>query len=345
MSHSGLENLTDHRETALFMQRGYNNPIMQRVMQRFIILLMMLLSLAPLEFTQPVQAQSGTAGELINTVNQLRQSLGLAPYVVDSYLMGFAQAHSDYMASLGTWTHTRADGTSAFDYGIKENVAMGTNMSVQHCVYTVWSDWVHWQTMTAYATGSVGAGVTVSGGVTYYTLNVLPGDSVITQPQPRSTTSGETNPTNLLVAVSQIITATPGEDGSIIHTVRYGETLWTISEAYDVPIDQILTNSELSQGTTQVFEGQELVIQPPADPTATPTITNTPTPVTPTPTRPRPTMTPLPTRTPLPTPTPTSPPTALQQAFSDGQRVGLGLVIASGLGLTVVLYLGFIKKR
>lgn len=294
----------------------------------------------------PVYAQAGTAADLINAVNQLRQSLGLAPYTVDSYLMGFAQSHSDYMASLGRWTHTRADGTTSFDYGIKENVAMGNNMSVQHCVHTIWSDWVHWQTMTAYATGKVGAGVAVVDGVVYYTLNVLPGDSAVSQPAPTSSSPGTTSQTTLNqpITIAQVITSTPDVDGSIIHTVRYGETLWTISEAYEVPIDQILTNSGLSQGTTQVFEGQDLVIQTEAEPTITPTITNTPTPATPTPTQPRPTMTPFPTRTPLPTATPTSPPSILHQAFGDGKNVGLGLILASGLGLILVIFLGFIKK-
>lgn len=312
-----------------------------------LFMLIMLMPLAAIMLIRPVHAQAGTATDLINAVNTLRQNQGLSPYVVDSYLMGFAQSHSDYMASLGQWTHTRADGRTSFDYGIKENVAMGTNMSVQHCVYTIWSDWVHWQTMTAFAAGKVGAGVAVVDGVVYYTLNVLPGENQISQPAPVSITAQATDssPSNLLVAVSQIITATPNPDGSIIHTVRYGETLWTISEAYQVPIDQILTNSGLSQGTIQVFEGQDLIIVPPADPTATPTATNTPTPSTPTPTQPRPTMTPFPTRTPMPTFTPTTPPSTLHRAFSDGKNVGLGLVAASGLGLILVIYLGFIKKR
>jgi len=315
----------------------------------WLLFIFLCLTLALLLPSNSVYAQAGSASDLINMVNQLRQSRGLEPYVVDGFLMGFAQTHSDYMASIGRWTHTRPDGTTSFDYGIKENVAMGSNMSVHYCVYTTWSDWTHMQTMIGYTSGRVGAGVTVANGVVYYTLNVLPEQTEARQP----TTPANVNPaqtadpgtTSLLVSASQIITATPGPDGSVIHIVSYGETLWVISEAYDVPIDQILTNSGLSLGTTQVIEGQELVIIPPADPTATPTITNTPTPVTPTPTLPRPTMTPHPTRTPMPTPTPTKPLSALHKAFSDGKNFGLGLILASGLGLIVVIYLGFIKKQ
>ena len=224
---------------------------------------------------------------------------------------------------------------------------MGTNMSVQYCVYTIWSDWVHYQTMTAYPAGRVGAGVTVADGIVYYTLNVIPEGNEVNQPAPtrQSAVTTSQNAQVQALIIAQLLTATPGPDGAIIHTVQYGETLWTISEAYDVPIDQILTNSGLSQGTTQVFEGQTLIIFPASDPTPTPTFTNTPVPNTSTPTQPRPTLTPFPTRTPAPTHTPTPPPTALQQALGNSRNVGLGLIIANGVGLIVVIFLGFIKKN
>jgi LysM repeat protein len=320
--------------------------MVRRVIQRFIPLFLGL-TIITLLMLKPVQAQSGSATELINAVNQLRQSLGLAPYSVDSYLMGFAQSHSDYMASIGRWTHTRADGTTSFDYGIKENVAMGSTLSVPYVVNTIWSDWVHWQTMVGYTTGKVGAGVAIADGIAYYTLNVLPDSAQVSQPVPTSNTQGTTAQTtfNQAFTLPQIITSTPGTDGSIIHTVSSGETLWTISEAYEVPIDQILTHSGLSQGTTQLLVGQQLTIKPGLEPTITPTITDTPEPGTPTPTQPRPTMTPFPTRTPMPTATPTTEPSMLHRTLSDGRNIGLGLILASGCGLIALIYLGFIKKN
>lgn len=296
----------------------------------------------------PVSAQTGSASDLINMVNNLRQSQGLAPYTVDSFLMGFAQTQSDYMASLGTWTHTRADGSTAFDYGIKENVAMGTDMSVSYCVYTAWSDAVHWQTMTGYATGKVGAGVTLSDGYVYYTLNILPEESIYVE-----NVEDENNTESINTSVSQyenlryiqqVITSTPNEDGIITHVVQYGETLWTIAEAYGVPIDRILSNSGLSQSTTELFEGQQLIIQTATEPTSTVSPTPTEIPPTPTPTQPRPTMTPAPTRTPAPTQTPTEPPSILHRTLSDGKPLGIGLIILCGAGLLFVVYQGFIRK-
>lgn len=294
----------------------------------------------------PVSAQGGTPSDLINGVNSLRQSQGLASYTVDSYLMSFAQSHSDYMASLGTWTHTRADGSSAFDYGIKENVAMGKNMSVQYCIFTVWSDWVHWQTMTAYSAGKVGAGVSVSNGNVYYTLNVLPEGSVYSDSD-NSRDGAETVSQivqNTPIPLSPVVTSTSDADGIIIHTVQYGESLWSISQAYNVPIDEIMRNSGINPTTTSVIEGQQLIIQTATESSPTPVNTATPDPGTPTPTQPRPTLTPFPTRTPAPTQTPIPPPTIFQRALGDGKNVGIGLILVSGLGLMLVIYLGFLKK-
>lgn len=305
---------------------------------------MMALLLIMLTPIQKAHAQAGSASELISTVNALRQSQGLAPYTVDSFLMGFAQSHSDYMASIGAWTHTRSDGTTASAQGIKENVAMGSQMSVSYCVYTVWSDWVHWETMVGFADGSVGAGVAVVGGQVYYTLNVLPSGSVYEETGRDTSQAAVLLQQDTPVPFSQLIVATPDEDGIIIHVVQYGEALWSIAIAYDVKIEQILKNSNLSPSTTEVFEGQRLIIQAATEPTATPTSTATSDPGTPTPTQPRPTGTRFPTRTPAPTHAPTKPPSIIQRALGNGKYLGLGLILLSGLGLIVVIYLGFLKK-
>ncbi len=149
---------------------------------------------------------------------------------------------------------------------------------------------------------------------------------------------------NTPVPLATVITNTPDDDGIIIHKVKYGETLFTIAEAYGVPIDQILSNSGLSLTTTDIREGQILVIRKATDPTATPSPTATFDPGTPTPTQVRPTRTPFPTRTPAPTRTPTEPPSLLHRALGDAKNVGVGLILMSGLGILVVIYLGFLKK-
>jgi len=146
------------------------------------------------------------------------------------------------------------------------------------------------------------------------------------------------------VPLSIVITSTPGQNGIIIHIVKYGETLYTISEAYRVPIDQILNNTGLSLSTTEIRAGQELLIRTATEPTPTPTNTPTEDPGTPTPTQPRPTLTPFPSRTPAPTYTPTTPPSMIHRTLGDGKHFGIALILVCGLGLILLIYLGFIKK-
>ncbi len=151
------------------------------------------------------------------------------------------------------------------------------------------------------------------------------------------------NQENTPVPLSPVATNTPNEDGIITHTVKYGETLFTISQAYGVPIDQILSNSGLGLSTTEIREGQVLLIQTAQEPSPTLTPTPTEVPDTPTPTVPRPTLTPFPTRTPAPTFTPTPAPSIILRTLGEGTYVGIALILVCGIGLALVIYRGFLK--
>jgi len=143
---------------------------------------------------------------------------------------------------------------------------------------------------------------------------------------------------------SWIITSTPNPDGSIVHIVQEGETLWDISLAYGVPGAEIMGNSGNSPTVTDVYVGQVLIIRPPNPSTQTPTLTSTPTRITPQATLLRPTLTPIPTQTLFPTLTPTDQPNALVRAFADTHTVGIAMVSISGVGILIVLIFGFFKK-
>lgn len=308
---------------------------------RLIFLLVFFLVLIPVRKTS---AQAGSAYDLISEVNLLRSSKGLTPYTIDPGLMDFAQVQSDHMAFLGYWTHTRPDGSTAWDYGIQENVAMGTNMSIAYAVYTVWSDYVHWKTMVNYLAGSVGAGVAFSGDTVYYTLNVRPGEEVNLPPS-NVVSAPAAQATEETPAIQAVVTSTPDKNGYVIHTVKYGETLWLIAIAYNTTMNEILLNSGMGTGSTDVFAGQVLTIRTPGPATATPTQTATPIKPTPTNTPPRATRTPLPTRTPMPTATPTPRPPITYTLFGDSQKLGIGLIIFSVIGLALVIYLGFFRGQ
>jgi LysM repeat protein len=328
---------------------------MSKPIALFLILLLFALVGSPFLSPQVVEAQTENAYDLISVVNGLRASKGLEAYQIDSYLMSYAQQHADYMASIQSATHTHSDGSVAWESGIQENVAMGTEgiITSSFVVYQIWSDWIHWHIMVDYASGDVGAGVALgTDGNVYYVLNVRAGDTV--QPAVPTSSSGSVAPTSSGTRtatpdlISLMIKSTPAVDGSIIHTVGYGQSLWSIAIAYDVKIDQIRSLNSIPQDYSTIFTGQELLIQPAFTPTATlsaeeaATLTKTiePTAIPPTATL-------KPSRTAIPSGTPTLTETALPVAVSDNEPnlVVMMVMGVSLLGLVVVVIFGFVKTR
>ena len=258
-------------------------------------------------FPAPVKAQGISAGELIDAVNAMRAGYGLAPYQVDSYWMSVAQEHSEYMASINSVTHLRADGTGPGDHQISsENISGGYSMTAQ-VIINSWSDYWHTFTLIGFSSGLVGAGVaTGDDGFLYYTLvvkntgsltglpdegsvNVTPGSFSTGQPtlsgQPAAT--GESVPT-----AEPLMTATPHDDGSVWHAVAAGQTLWEIAMSYDVSVDALVGLNDLDAANPVIYPGETILIQLGYTATPTATITNTP---------PPPTRTLRPSRTPQPT--------------------------------------------
>ena len=196
-------------------------------------------------------------------------SKGLEPYGIDSGLMSYAQQHAEYMASIQSATHTHSDGSVAWESGIQENVATGTEgiVTVSIVVYQIWSDWIHWKTMVDYASGDVGAGVALGDdGMVYYVLNVRAGAAVpITVP-----TSGlgsvvpiaVGSPTITPDLIAILIKSTPAADGSISHVVDFGQSLWSIAIAYGVKMDDIRQLNNLAMDLTIINVGQKLLIFP-----------------------------------------------------------------------------------
>ncbi len=290
--------------------------------------------------SNPVKAQSTSPYDLIAAVNELRSANGLPAYEIDSNLMSFAQTHSDYMASIQTITHTRADGSMPRDYGIVENIAGGTNLSLNYVIYTMWSDEAHWHTMVGISNGYIGAGVTDANGWTYYTIDIRRTSGGVGYTPPAGGTPGATQP-----PLYPVYTVTPLPDGSIIHEVMSGQSLWAIAIAYGLKIADLLTLNQLPTNAV-IYAGQKLIIQPSFTPTLSPTITTTPLPATRTPTpssTPR-TPTVTPTFTPTATPTP-KPFLGIQLSQEQSRRIfGIGLIAICGLGLLVVLITSVRRK-
>lgn len=251
----------------------------------FLPLLILLLCSYLLGSPKPSFAQIGTASQLIAEVNGLRATYGLPAYKVNNSLMSAAQNQSSYQAQIGTWTHTGPGGSRPWNravaagYGsgaqvyVSENVAMGINLSPQKVVHEMWQDAVHLETMISPRYTHIGAGVATVGDSVYYTIVVGyiagaagSGESAPDNPAPTEV-SGTPLPTQ--VPVEPIAVATPGEDGSIIHVVQWGQFLENIAAAYEIELADLLARNGLSDQAV-IYPGDKLLIAAGLTPVGTP---------------------------------------------------------------------------
>jgi LysM repeat protein len=288
-------------------------------------------------------AQSETGYDVIAEVNALRASRGLEPYTIDAWIMDYAQQHTQYQAEIMNSTHVHSDGSFAWDIGLSENVASGTAgyITASIVVNQIWQDWGHLKPMIGYESGQAGAGVAQGAdGNTYYTLNVRPGSPVAQNtPLPGQTAQ----PVQATAPFIPLITNTPNPEGTIIHIVGPGESLWGIAISYGVTMDSIRALNGMAAADTTIYEGQRLVIrtgvQPPLAPTPVGAEPTSQTPL------PLPSATFTPTRSPTPTPapsaTPTAPPSAPLTALWKENPGGALLTAAAGgftgAGLTLLV--------
>lgn len=244
------------------------------------IVLMGLTLIFTLMLVSTIQAQGDSATTVINTINQLRAQRGLAALQSHPALMQIAQQHSQYQASLGTWTHLSADGSrpkdrayaAGFGNGatifISENVAYGQDASIMDTINGPWNDPDHHHTMYNPSAKYIGAGVSYSGNLVFYTVDTgyWVGDPAPTPKQViiSSTPSGSVNPTAVPVVVS-----TPMADGTIKHTIAGGQTLWTLAAVYNIPLEELRGLNDLEPDAILNL-GDEVIIQPSYTPTNTP---------------------------------------------------------------------------
>ena len=169
-------------------------------MQKGIKAILIMLFILVASGSQAAQANSdtplpafSTATELINAVNALRSTYGLAAYQPNSILMSVAQSHAEYLLSIGTLTHTSANGLRPYQRALNsgylvagdlslggwysENITGGVGQTAGEAVQNWMGDDPHKNTMLSGTLRDVGAGVAVNGN-TYYCL-------LYTSPSPR----------------------------------------------------------------------------------------------------------------------------------------------------------------
>ena len=225
-------------------------------MMRKLLISILFVLLALEAFAPAARIQAGVSTpspyDLIDAVNGYRAANGLYALDPNSLVMAAAQAHADWIVETGNGGHTGAGGSDETirvawtGYGggsqihCDEGWAGGTN--VEDVVFSSWADWVHQGVMLDYwgnGYTDVGAGVADQGNGRYvFVLDVCmvsgkpstKRPTAVNTPGLGDSNNGIADPTSdtsqLMFAVTK---STPEPDGSVIHTVQYGQSLVQIS--------------------------------------------------------------------------------------------------------------------
>ncbi len=291
----------------------------------------LILGLAFFSLSQAVQADLSlhvpdfsNSSDLITGVNAIRSSQGLTALQTNSILMTVAQQQADYELSISTMTDTGPGGSRPYQRALAAGYLLAGDLSqggfLAELLYagvgigpsaavTWWNnDPYHHSMLVSTEFADVGAGVASSGNTSYFVLV----EALSTGGKPIAYTP----PAPLNLNTPTIVPNTPNADGSILHVVQPGDTLGSLSMAYNVPLADILKLNNLTLKST-IFVNQKIIIRAaytptPTQPTSTPTIP--------------PTITPWPTSTSTSTAT-TLPPTSTPSPGLPTSAAG-GAVIA-----------------
>ena len=295
------------------VSRHYNSK-MRKLLNIIWVLFFVFLGLpeaAKAESVQPVPVFS-SASDLIGAVNAMRASKGLYTYQPNSILSSISQSQASYEQSIGSQTDTGPDGSRPYQRALaagylvagdvttsvgylSELLYGGIGISAEDATNWWYNDPGHKPYLMSTTYQDIGAGVAQSND-TYYFVVVLARST-------GGTPVAYTPPAPLHPILPTLVPNTPNPDGSIIHIVQPGDTLGSLSMAYNVPLADILKLNNMTLQST-IFVNQKITIRAantptPTQPTSTPTVPPTPTPW--------PTSTPTSTATSLP-PTPTPSP-------------------------------------
>lgn len=219
-----------------------------------------------------VRAQD--SADLLGRVNGLRASLGLPAYRVNAALTAAAQSQAEWMASAGTISHQRPDGsgprTRAVAAGypstdVSENIYGGTNAGPD----SAWVFWVnspiHYNGMTNARYQEIGVGVARGELTTFVLVFGGPGG-----PAPAAAGSSGSGSSAPQAPPSYVV----GQDafGNIMHEVQPGDTLGDIALIYGYTWDDIAYMKQLNGlDDNRTLEIGSVFLVPPHDGTYTPT--------------------------------------------------------------------------
>lgn len=218
-----------------------------------------------------------TSAELISTINRIRTGRGLPALTVDPILMGTAQSTADIMAAYRMTGHigdvrgrVMAAGYGAGDIPwATENFAvlpMEAGMSV---ILQIWSDELHMKPMADPNYKHIGAGVSiVSEEAVYYIVHAAYTSNRTYKPGATAVSGASAPGAPAVDPFSQYIfavqTTTPHPDGSLIHVVKQGQSLWSIAIAYQTHINILQQMNGMASDNLTIYTGQKLRVPTPA---------------------------------------------------------------------------------
>jgi LysM repeat protein len=199
--------------------------------------------------------------------------------------MGTAQAQANYIAAIGSVTHSGPGGiqltqrllNAGYPFagdlslgGFRVENITGGNKSATQAVQGWTGDAPHLNTMLSPKLTEIGAGVAKVGDRYYMVIDcarpTIDGQPQAYTPDPDDTVIGTSVPSDFIVP---IITSTPDENGWVYHEVQYGQTLWAIAIEYGVKIDEIRALNNLRPGT-DIYQGDRLLVRKDAPPSSVP---------------------------------------------------------------------------
>jgi LysM repeat protein/uncharacterized protein YkwD len=209
-----------------------------------------------------------TPAELIAMLNRVRTGRGLRALIVDPILMGTAQSTADIMAAYSMTNHIGdvrgrviAAGYGAGDIAwATENFAVlpvGTDPAF---ILQIWSDNLHMKPMADPNYKHIGAGIAIaSEDAVYYIVHAAYTSNGTYKPN-QTPAPGAPAPFSISQYIFAVQTATPARDGSLVHVVRQGQSLWSIAIAYQTHIEQIQQLNGIAADNLTIYVGQKLRI-------------------------------------------------------------------------------------
>jgi len=214
-------------------------------------------------------------GEIMALINAYRAENGLPAYQQNSILMQTAQGQADYQASIESVTHEGPGGTRPRDRAYAAGYGGGEIVFISEIIYgatsagpgTAVSWWktsqIHNDTMLASTYQEIGAGVATANNRNFYVAvtGYVAGGSYVPPSTSDDIDDADTSEAAVpAVVVIPVLVATPQENGSIIHIIRSGQTLWTVAAVYQVSLEEILSSNNLPENAV-IYPGDEIIIQ------------------------------------------------------------------------------------